>query len=150
MIQAHIATTLDHSKFTVQPRNAALINSSAYYAEAPWKFTALIKLRELENTPTSQIQAEDLLISANATMFARTVLGAVQEENLPTPAVCQVTGGSVAMIWTVGLRQLEAIFGPDRFGSFVLSDGDQIVGDGEMSTDDTESFSSALGQVVGA
>jgi hypothetical protein len=58
--------------------------------------------------------------------------------------VCSVDGGSVALIWTVGLRQLEAIFGADKLGSFVLSDGDKIIGDGEIATHDTTSLSTAL------
>jgi hypothetical protein len=77
-------------------------------------------------------------------MFARSFLSSLSGDNLPVPAVCSVDGGSVALIWTVGLRQLEAIFGADKLGSFVLSDGDKIIGDGEIATHDTTSLSTAL------
>lgn len=150
MIQAQIATTLDHSELTVRLEKTALISASAYYSIVPWKYTALMKLHKLEHSQAILEKAGKLIVSSDAAMFARTILGGLEGENLPTPTVCPVSGGSVAMIWTLGLKQLEAIFGPDKSGSFVLSDGDEIVGDGEISPNDTASFSGALERIVAA
>ena len=109
-----------------------------------------MKLHDLEHAPGAQNNATDAFVSPDAAMFARTILGGLSRENVPTPAVCPASGGSVAMIWSVGLKQLEAIFGPDKTGSYVLSDGDALVGDGEVTAEDSISFSAAIEDILAA
>src|ERR1035438_1535229 len=124
MITAEVPTTLDQSKFTVGLHMASLMHSSAFHAVAPWKYTTLLKLHDLEHSPGSQPGATPLTVSSSAAMFARTILDEIKGDNLPAPTVCPASGGSIAVIWSVGEKQVEAIFGPDKMGSFVLSNGD--------------------------
>jgi hypothetical protein len=83
-------------------------------------------------------------------MFARTILDEIKGDNLPAPTVCPASGGSIAVIWSVGEKQVEAIFGPDKMGSFVLSNGDDVVEDGEVSPNDAASLVSALNDILTA
>jgi hypothetical protein len=144
MIQADVATTLDRSQLKARFQEASVLNAQAYYQVAPWTYIALMKLHNLEHGKGSRRGTLNVPVSADAAMFARAVLSDLKEEELPIPGICSVEGGSVALIWTLGLRQLEAIFGPDKSGSFVLSDGDRIIGDGEFYSTDTAPLSTAL------
>ncbi len=149
MILAAVATTLDRVELPRLQR-AAFLNSVVYHSVAPWKYTAFMKLHALEHASPSGHHAQSSFVSSDAAMFARTMLDRVRLENVPYPAVCPASGGSVAIIWTIGIKQLEAIFGPDKSGSFVLSDGDEIVDDGEMSAAESESFSKAIEDMLDA
>ena len=150
MITAEIPTTLDQSKFTVGLHKASLMHSSAFHAVAPWKYTTLLKLHDLEHLPGPHLGAKMLTVSSGAAMFARTILDEIKGDNLPTPTVCPASGGSVAVIWSVGEKQVEAIFGADRIGSFVLSSGDDVVENGEVSPNDAASLASALNDILAA
>jgi hypothetical protein len=150
MIPAEQATTLDRSVLTARSQKEAFMCSTAYYSTAPWKYTALMKLHTLENAEKSHESCQGGAVSPNAAMFARTVLDGLRGEDLPTPSVCPVSGGSVAMIWTVGVKQLEAIFAPDKSGSFVVSDGDNLVDDGEISVRSAGLLSKALDSILNA
>ena len=150
MILAEVPTTLERSELTVRSQRAALMSANAYYSIAPWKYTALMKLHNLEHQHPSQNKSASTFVSSDAAMFARTILDVLQGENVPTPTVCPVSHGSVALIWTVGRKQLEAIFGPDKSGSFVLSNGDEIADDGEITTNNTAPFCKAVEDILAA
>jgi hypothetical protein len=150
MIVAEVATTMDRIERTPRSQRAAFLNAITYCSIAPWKYTALMKLHDLERASLPGSNARSTLVSSEAAMFARTMLNGLQIENVPNPTVCPASGGSVAIIWTVGLKQLEAIFGPDKSGSFVLSNGDEIVDDGEISVKESGSFSRAIEGILEA
>lgn len=125
-----------------------MLNSLAYYSVAPWTYTALMKLHTLEHPHERQRTAQNPPVSPAAAMFARISLSELKCDELPVPGVCSVEGGDVALIWTVGLKQIEAIFGADRAGSFVFSEGDALVVDGEFVQHDTASLLRALKVMV--
>jgi hypothetical protein len=147
MITAEVPTTLDQSELLSRSHRASLINSSAIHSVVPWKYTALLRLHDLERA-LGVSGAPAQAASLSAIMFARTILDAVKGDNLPTPSVCPASGSGVALIWTVGSKQLEAIFGSDKLGSFVLSDGDDIVHDGEIAAGDAASLAGALNDIL--
>ncbi len=150
MITAEVPTTLDSAVPTFRPYREALIHPSAFHCVAPWKYTALLKLHDLERSTPPDLLAHGLAVSIDAVMFARTILDSVTRDNLPTPEVCPVSGGDVAVIWSVGDKQLEAIFAPDRTGSYVLSHGEEIVEDGEVSVDNAVPLIGALEDILAA
>lgn len=144
MIQAEVATTLDRSQLTTKFQEASMLNAQAYYQVAPWTFVALMKLHNLEQGNATQSGVQRIRVSEDAVRFARTVLADLKAENVPIPGICPAESGDIAMTWTVGLKQVEAIFGPDRLGTFVVSNGDKIIGDGDFEPHDTVALCLAL------
>lgn len=148
MITIEMPTTLERIELTVPVLQATFLNTSPRLPFPAWKSATLRKLHDLEQPQVSTGSSVGSI--SEATKFARTMLDELQKENIPTPAVCPVPEGSIAIIWTVGMNQLEAIFGPDKSGSFVLSKGDEVVGDGEISSDDTAMFRKAVDDMLAA
>jgi len=144
MIHADVATTLDKSHLKARLFEASMLNAYAYHALAPWTYIALMKLHNLEHGKNGQQGAAAARASVDAAMFARIALTGLRAENLPIPGVCSSESGDIAIIWTIGPRQIEAIFGADQSGSFVLSNGDVIVEDGEITAHDVAPLSRAL------
>lgn len=81
-------------------------------------------------------------------MFARATIGTLPNMNLPTPVVCPVSGGSLGMVWTVGNNQLEMIFDADQRGTYVLSNSDSIIDDGELDGNSQEVLQRALTRLL--
>jgi hypothetical protein len=131
-----------------QANHFLLSARSAYYDFAPWKYTAYSKLHEFETSPSAMQINENLLVAQSTAMFARSVLDRVHEPELPSPSVCPVSGESLGIVWTVGHKQLEAIFAPDASGSYILSVGDEIVEDGEISRANIDSLERALRSIL--
>lgn len=148
MIPASAATTLDKSHLTTRIFEASMLNAHAYYAVAPWTYIALMKIHNLEHGRFGQQPAAAARVSPDAAMFARVALIDLRTDSLPVPGVCSSESGDVALTWTIGLRQIEAIFGSDQSGSFVFSNGDAIIEDGEIATHDTASLSKALEEMM--
>jgi hypothetical protein len=143
-----VRLAMSHPNTPPQADNFLLSATSAYYGGAPWKYTAYSKLHEFETNPSTTQLAENLAVAHSAAMFARAVLDKVNEADLPNPSVCPVSGESLGIIWTVGHKQLEAIFAPDSSGSYVLSVGDDIVEDGEISRESVDSLEKALKSIL--
>jgi hypothetical protein len=144
MIQADVATTLDRSLPKTRFFEPSLLNTQAYYEVAQWTRIALMKLHNVEDVRQKRKGLAQIEVESRATMFARRVLIDLWKDNLPVPGVCPVEGGSVALIWSIGQRRVEAVFGSDWSGSFVFIDGDSIVGDGEICADNSEALRTAL------
>jgi hypothetical protein len=83
-------------------------------------------------------------------MFARNILVGIESCTLPSPTVCPVTSGDIAVIWSVGSKQLEIIFGPDRTGSFVLTRGEEITDSGDIADRDSTALERALNDLLRA
>jgi len=148
MIHADVATTLDKSQQTTRLLEASMLNAHGYYTVAPWTYIALMKLHNLEHEKSGQYRGIATQVAPEAAMFARVTLSDLVTTDLPIPRVCATEDGDVALIWTIGLKQIEAIFGADRLGSFVSSDGDTIVGDGEIAAHEVESLATALAEMM--
>lgn len=148
MIHASVATTLDDSQVKPHLLEASVLNAQAYFEVAQWTYIALMKLHNLEHGKGAGIIKTP--VAPEAAMYARTVLTDLTSGDLPVPGVCSVEGGSVALIWTVGMKQVEAIVGPDKSGTFVVSDGDRIIVDGDIIARDTSALSKALEDMIAA
>jgi hypothetical protein len=149
MTLAALPVTIDSSRATSSPRKPeSVMISQAYHASAPWLFGALIQLHELSTLPTVIERDANITASKTTVMFARAALAKLPDLNLPTPTVCPISGGSVGIVWSVGSKQLEAIFDSDQVGTYVLSMGDQIIGDGDIEPDSISQLESALKSLV--
>jgi hypothetical protein len=144
-----LPTTIDTSRATSSLRKPeSVMISQAYHTSAPWQYGALIQLHALSTTPTVMERDANITASETTVMFARAALARLPDLNLPTPTVCPVSGGSVGIVWSVGSKQLEAIFDSDQLGTYVLSMADQIIGDGEIDASSISQLESALKSLV--
>jgi hypothetical protein len=149
MIIAASTITLDASKPTA-PRKIAemLLTTKAYFATPPWQYTAFSKLHELGKPLSNTRRASDLPVAQSTIMFARTIISDLHHLNVPSPVVCPISGGGVGMVWCLGSKQLEVVFGADQSGSFILSKDDQIIEDGDLAGKSTPEFERALRSIV--
>jgi len=143
---AMLPAKLDRAESMANPQfNRFLLSApSAYYDGAPWKYTAYSKLHELESSPSAVQVTANLLVAQSTAMFARSILDQVYEPDLPTPSVCPVSGDGLGIVWTVGPKQVEAIFAPDASGSYVVSVSGEIVADGDINRGTIHSLQTAL------
>jgi hypothetical protein len=144
MIICSAPGTIEVTTPTPVRSNRELLINQACHAEAPWQFSALRKLHDLSTTPTASERNEDLIPAPSAFMFARIAVAQVTGITVPSPMVCPVSGGSLGMIWSLGSKQLEVIFDADQLGSYVLSNGDAIIEDGDIKMASTQPLHKAL------
>jgi hypothetical protein len=125
-----------------------LLTTHAHFAAAPWQYTVFSKLHDLERARGQAGRVEDLKVAQPTIMFARTVIADLTDLNIPAPVICPVSGGAVGMVWSLGSKQLEVVFAHDQTGSFILSQGDQIIEDGDVSVECTKELGWALKFIV--
>ena len=140
--------TFDIDRTSPPQRSPEGLINQAYYADAPWQFTALMKLHQLATSPTVSQMDADITPSESTFMLARASIAKLPTMNLPSPSVSPVSGGSIGMVWSLGVKQLEVIFDRDQAGSFVLSKGNSIIDDGEISGEHTDSLHRALSNLL--
>lgn len=142
-------TTLDSSKVSAsQIVPEALLTTRGYHASAPWQYVVFSELYELEKAQTSVGTAGGLSVAQGTIMFARNILADLHGLNIPSPTVCPISGGGLGMLWSLGPKQLEVVLAADQSGSFVLSKGEQIIGDGDIATDSISELEQALRSIV--
>ena len=150
MTIAAAPTMLDSSK-VLNPfkANKQLFFSGAIYASAPWQYTVFSRLHELEKSRVKVGASRMLPVSHSAVMFARVVLADLRSvENIPTPTVCPTSGGEIGVVWSFGNKQLEVVFSGYERGSFVLSEQDEIVDNGDLAADSVAQLQKAISSIV--
>ena len=151
MLACTVPATVDMTSVTSSSaRSIGFINRS-FSADAPWQMATLNKLHELATLTTVPDRDADLVPAESTFMFARLAIAKLQGlPQLPNPVVCPVSGGSIGMIWKVSGKQLEVIFDDDYLGSWVLSQGQTILGDGDIDGESTSQLKMALGGLLRA
>lgn len=144
------ATRIDTSKLLPSSFHESLLTKPGFYTGAPWQYVAVSRLREIEVQPAAVLPAGNLQVAGSTANFARAVVGSLPGLDLPVPVVCPVSGGSIGMIWSLGTKQLEAIFPPDGLGSFVLSHGDEVIDDGDIKSTAIDALRHALDDLMRA
>lgn len=148
MMLGCVPATFDIDRTSPAPRGREALINQAYFASAPWQFTALMKLHQLANTPTVNQADANLAPSQSTFMIARASIAKLPAMDLPSPSVCPVSGGSIGMVWSLGMKQLEVIFDHDQIGTYVLTKGNSIIDDGEISTERIDSLQRALNNLL--
>jgi hypothetical protein len=119
---------------------------------APWLYSALSQLHDLQRAGRSVSEVGDLRIAEPASTQIRTILSLIKVKTLPTPTLYPISGGGVGMKWNVGNREVE--FTTFASGNTVVAELEdaQLVDDCEFE----ENFqaqvdlNSYLGWLVGA
>jgi len=142
-------TMLDSSR-VIAPKTVpeALLTTRGYFASAPWQYTVFAELYQMEKAQPSGEVGDELKAEQSTIMFARTLLADLHHLNIPSPIMCPISGGGLGMVWSLGAKQLEVVLSANHSGSFILSKGDETVGDGEISTDSTGELERALRSIA--
>ena len=147
---------LNPSLPTVPPRQHPLLTTPGVYDIAPWMYTALSRIHELEGEPRQLAGIGDLAITQPTAMYARTILDGLHRGlspdrlHIPTPGVSPVSGGAIGFVWSLGSRHLEVIVSPDRVTSYVVAEGDSVLDEDDFDGEDTGKLQKALTRLLSA
>ncbi|MGA7525041.1 MAG: hypothetical protein WBW84_21510 [Acidobacteriaceae bacterium] len=145
--------TLSNSDFKPAmwwPMNPQM-NPAGYHADAPWLFTALANLRDLEGDPKSLTGFHTLIVQPHTAGYTRSILGALNGrklDNLPAPRVAPIEGGGVGLAWSVGKRDVEMVVYPDNLTTYVFYENDEAGDEGEFREPDVIGLEKALQRLI--
>jgi len=117
---------------------------------APWLYSALSQLHDLQDSGRNLIGVGDLRISERASTQVRTILSLINIKTLPTPVLYPLSGSGIGLKWTVGSREVEfTIFASAKTVVAKLEKG-QLLDDCEFSegTDAQSDLNGYLGWLV--
>jgi len=117
---------------------------------APWLYSALSQLHDLERSGRDVGAVGDLRISDSASTQMRTLLSLIEVGTLPPPTLYPISGGGVGMRWRVGKREAE--FTTFASGSTVMAklEDSQLLSDSDFTSDRNAELNAYLNWVVGA
>jgi len=117
---------------------------------APWLYSALSQLHELERGGRNLPGVGDLRLSDAASSATRTLLSLIEVGTLPSPTLYPISGRGVGMRWNVGRREVE--FTTFASGSTVMAklENFQLVDDAELAGNPVVELNSYLKWLVGA
>ena len=117
-------------EYALEP--APNIATNTTLTDAPWLYSALTELRELEHSGRLFRGLGDLRLTGHAVMQARLMLSSVEIENLPAPLVSPVPGGGLSVTWSVGPREIKYSFDPGGQAFFFKIEDDEMTGEGAI------------------
>jgi hypothetical protein len=117
---------------------------------APWLYSALSQLHDLERRGRNVPGVGDLRLSDAAANATRTLLSLIEVETLPSPTLYPISGCGVGMRWKVGRREVE--FTTFASGNTVMAklENLQLVDDTELALSPVIELNSYLQWLVGA
>lgn len=133
----------------VQPATSELVPSSLSDS-APWLYSALSQLHDLERGGRNVPGVGDLRVSDAASTATRTLLSSIDEQALPSPVLYTISGRGIGMRWNVGRREVE--FTTFASGSSVMAklESAQLVDDTELAGNPAAELKSYLQWLMGA
>lgn len=116
------------------------------FESARWLPTLLSNLRLLETTGSDVPGVGDLRISATTADHVRKLLSAISTTPLPEPVVSPFSGGGIALVCTIGERELmfTAYPGHDDFIFSRTNDQGKDIDDGVLTLDESD----GVGEIV--
>jgi len=102
---------------------------------APWLYSALSQLHELESSGQKVEGAGDTRVSDTASARLRMLLSLIDVGTLPPPVLYAVSGGGLGMRWDVGRREVE--FTVFDSGNTVMAklENSELVDDTDLAAD---------------
>jgi hypothetical protein len=125
---------------------SAQLEPVVYSDSAPWLVSALSRLRTLETTGIDIPGIGDLRIAEPTANRVRRLLAAVPGRYLPEPKLAAFSGGGLAVIWTVGERELAftAYPGHDDFVFMHTIENEEAVEEGMLTLDQAPTLSNLI------
>ena len=115
-------------------RIAQLSGSLRASDEAPWLYSALTQVWEVEQSGENIAGLGDTRISEQTATRARLLLAMIDLTELPSPQVSPVSGGGISIQWEMGPKEVKFSFYPDGATMFYQSQDDEITKDGLLRT----------------
>ncbi len=133
----------------VQAATSQLV-PAALSDSAPWLYSALSQLHDLERTGRDVPGVGDLRLSDTASTTTRTLLSLIEVGTLPPPTLYPISGRGIGMRWNVGRREVE--FTTFASGTTVVAklENDQLVDDAELNENPVAELNSYLKWLVSA
>jgi hypothetical protein len=137
------------SAMHVQAATSELVPSSLS-GSAPWLYSALSQLHDLERQGRDIPGVGDLRLSDVASRATRTLLSLIEVGTLPAPTLYPISGCGVGMRWNVGRREVE--FTTFASGNTVMAklENYQLLDDAELAANPVVELNSYLQWLVGA
>ncbi len=124
--------------------------SASLSGSAPWLYSALSQLHELEKSGRDLPGVGDLRISGDASAKMRMLLSLVDVRELPPPVLYPISGQGIGMRWNVGRREVEFTIFADGNTVMAKLERSNLVDDTELTGDMHAEVGQYLEWVVGA
>jgi hypothetical protein len=133
----------------IQAATSELVSASLS-GSAPWLYSALSQLHELESSGRDLPGVGDLRISDAASGQMLSLLSLIKVRELPPPALYPISGRGVGMRWNVGRREVEFTIFADGNTVMAKLERSDLVDDTELTGDMHAEVGQYLEWVVGA
>ena len=117
---------------------------------APWLYSALSQLHELEGSGRNIAGVGDLRISEIASGQMRMILSLIETPAIAPPVLYPISGSGVGMRWSVGRREVEFTIFADGNKVMAKLENSDLVDDTELTGDMHGEVSQYLGWLIGA
>jgi hypothetical protein len=111
---------------TSKPR-ATQIEQMALSDSSPWLYSALSKLRDIQDHGQLIPGVGDLRISDTTATNARLLLSLIDIIDLPVPVVAPISGGAVSLTWSMGAKEVKYSFYPDGNAVYFRCADDNVI-----------------------
>ena len=122
-------SSIDQPTQLYKPIEASQLCSAAITSDAPWLYSALTQVRDVEESGEQVPGFGDFRISEATATRVRMLLANINLINIPAPQVSPVSGGGMSVIWSVGPREVKYDFCPNEPTMFFKVQDDEILAD---------------------
>ncbi len=126
----------------------AQLEKMTFASSAPWLYSALAQLWELEQSGALIPGLGDLRIADRTAATARLLFSLIDVTDLPVPAVSPVSGGSLSVVWSMGSKEVKFSCYPDGQAVYFLCREDDVLEDGPIDLAGGNSARTALRWMV--
>jgi hypothetical protein len=149
-----IATMITMSSFQQPGHVTRSVGQAAQLAslktsDAPWPYSALTQVREIEQHSAIIPGVGDFRIGTATATKARMLLAMIDVLALPTPNVAPVSGGGMSIEWTLGPKEVKYAFYPDGETICYQAVGDEVESDENLQTLDPKEVTGPLKWMLG-
>lgn len=117
-----------------RPAHVPQITAAVRPSDAPWLYSALTQVWNIEQTGTDIPGLGDLRISEDTATRARLLLSMIDLMELPSPQVSPVSGGGMSITWEMGPKEVKYALYPDGEMMFYKVHDDDIDSEGPIET----------------
>jgi hypothetical protein len=134
----------------VLPTSTSELVSASLSDGAPWLYSALSQLHELERSGENMLGVGDLRISDAASAQLRTLLSSIEVKSLPSPTLYPISGRGVGLRWDVGQREVEFTIFDNGATVIAKLENAQLLDDCELAAHPPAEFNNFLRWLVAA
>jgi hypothetical protein len=130
------AALAERPQIRVQQYQTTQLEKAAMSDKAPWLYSALAQLREIETQGRLIPGLGDLRVQEPVAMRVRLLLSTIAVIDLPVPVVSPISGGGVSITWAMGDKEVKYACLPDGQTFYCTAIDDEIRTDGALNLAD--------------